>query len=393
MNMPGRSTPPHAVDVAIVGAGVIGLSIGWRLARRGLSVAAFDRAGAGEGTSGAATGMLAAAAEHEPGGADLLALAIESQRAWPEFRAALEADAGLSIDYRDHGTLVVALARDEIERLRFRYDLQQRFGLTTRWLGGAEVRRLEPALRPSVVAGIACPDDHQVDPARVMAALRQAFEARGGQLFEHCPVTSLDVSAGRVAGVVTANGRCRASTVILATGAWTASSDLLPPAINVPVRPLKGQALALRPAAAALTHVVWTEQIHLAPKGDGRLIVGATMEECGFDDAVTAGGVYALLEGARRVLPSMEEMPIEKIWTGFRPTSSDDAPILGATAAEGLVITTGHHRNGFLLAPITALAIEDLVTTGTMPGVATPFGLARFGRVNEGEQREMETAP
>jgi glycine oxidase len=391
--MPGRSTPPNTVDVAIVGAGVIGLSIAWRLARRGLAVAAFDRAGAGEGTSGAATGMLAAAAELEPGGADLLTLAIESQRAWRDFRSALEADAGLAIDYRDHGTLVVALARDEIERLRFRYDLQQRFGLTTCWLGGTDVRRVEPALRPSVVAGIACPGDHQVDPACVMAALRSAFEARGGHLFERCPVTSLDMSGGRVTGVVTSGGRCRATTVILATGAWTASCGLLPPAIDVPVRPLKGQALALRPASPALAHVVWTEQIHLAPKGDGRLIVGATMEECGFDDTVTAGGIYALLEGARRVLPSMEEMPIEKIWTGLRPTSSDDAPILDATAMDGLVIATGHHRNGFLLAPITAQAIEDLVMTGTMPRIATPFSLARFDNMKEGEPRTMETTP
>ena len=391
--MSGRSTPSRAVDVAVIGAGVIGLSIAWRLARRGLSVAAFDRAGAGEGTSGAATGMLAAAAELEPGGADLLALALASQRAWPDFRNAVEADAGLSIDYRDHGTLVVALARDEVERLRFRYDLQQRFGLATRWLGGAEARSLEPGLRPSVVAGISCPGDHQVDPACVMAALRRAFEARGGQLFVHCAVTALDMSAGRVSGVVTPGGLCRATTVILAAGAWTASSGLLPPAIDVPVRPLKGQALALRPAMPALTHVVWTEQIHLAPKGDGRLIVGATMEECGFDDAVTAGGVYALLEGARRVLPAMEDMPIDKIWSGFRPTSSDDAPILDADAVGGLVIATGHHRNGFLLAPITAHAIEDLVTTGTMPRVATPFGLARFGGVKEGEHRVMETTP
>ena len=346
--MPGRSTPPNTVDVAVVGAGVIGLSMAWRLACRGLSVAAFDRVGAGEGTSGAATGMLAAAAELEPGGADLLALALASQRAWPDFRARLRADAGLSIDYRDHGTLVVALAREEIDRLRFRYDLQQRFGLATRWLGGVDVRSREPGLRPSVVAARVCGrssgrsrlHDGRAAP-RLRGARRSSVRGLRGDGARY---------VGRACtGVVTPGGLCRATTVILATGAWTASCGLLPAAIDVPVRPLKGQALALRPATPALTHVVWTEQIHLAPKGDGRLVVGATMEECGFDDAITAGGVYALLEGARRVLPSMEDMPIEKIWTGFRPTSSDDAPILDATAVDGLVIATGHHRNGFLL--------------------------------------------
>ena len=148
--------------------------------------------------------------------------------------------------------------------------------------------------------------------------------------------------------------------------------DVLPAGLTVPVRPLKGQALALRtdPRIPALTHVVWTEDVHLAPKADGRLIVGATVEEHGFDAAVTAGGLYALLEGARRALPSIEEMEVEAVWTGFRPTSDDDAPIIGATPLSGLLIATGHHRNGVLLAPVTAKAVEDLVIRGEASGVA-----------------------
>jgi glycine oxidase len=371
---------PAAVDVAVVGAGVIGLSIAWRLARRGLSVAVFDRGAAGGGASLAATGMLAAAAEHEPGDPELLALALESQRIWPEFGRALEAQSGIDIDFRESGTLVVALVRDEVERLRFRHDLHKRCGLSTRWLGGPQVRELEPALRPSVAAGLFCPDDHQVDPRLVMAALRGAVQASGAELFEHCAVEALDLSGGRVCGVQTAAGRCRAATVVLAAGAWTAG-NLLPAGLAVPVRPLKGQALALLTSAetGTLTHIVWTEQVHMAPKGDGRLIVGATVEERDFDAAVTAGGLYALLEGARRAFPSVEEMAVETIWTGFRPSSIDDAPILGASGIHGLVVATGHHRNGYLLAPVTASAIEALVADGRMPDVAQPFGLDRFG--------------
>jgi len=361
-----------------VGAGVIGLSIAWRLALRGLATAVFERASAGAGASLAATGMLAAAAEHEPGCHDLLALALDSQRQWSQFRADLEAQSGGDIDFRQSGTLVVALSRDEVERLRFRYDLHKRCGLPTRFIGGPEVRALEPALRPSVAAGLYCADDHQVDPRLVMAALRAAYLAAGGRLFEHCAVTAVDLEGGRVAGLATARGGCRARTVVLTAGAWT--GDLLPPGLTVPLRPLKGQALAVRTTAdtGTLAHIVWTEQIHMAPKGDGRLIVGATVEERGFDDAVTAGGLFALLEGARRAFPAIEEMAIEAVWTGFRPSSIDDAPILGPTSIPGLVLATGHHRNGYLLAPATAFAIEALITGGALPVLAQPFGLDRF---------------
>jgi glycine oxidase len=379
-SVPGRAQQPASVDVAIVGGGVIGLSIAWRLAAAGLGVAVFERGEVGSGASLAATGMLAAATELEPGGADLLALALESQRSWQRFRDELEAQAGIDIDYRAEGTLTVAIGRDEVDRLRFRHELQARRGLATRWLDGAAARALEPALRPSVSAGIFCGEDHQVDPRRLVPALRRAASARGASILEQLPVRSLDIAGGRVGGVVTAQGRCRAATVVIANGAWAGSGDVPGDMLAVPVRPLKGQALALRATArtGAPAHVVWTEQVHLAPKAGGRLMVGATVEECGFDAAVTAGAVFALLDGARRALPSVEDMEIEAVWTGFRPTSDDDAPILGATPIAGLVLATGHHRNGILLAPVTAQAIHDLVTAGEMAGAAGRFGLDRF---------------
>jgi len=292
-----RAAQPASVDVAIVGGGVIGLSVAWRLAAAGLSVAVFERGEVGSGASLAETGMLAAATELEPGGADLLALALESQRSWPRFRDELEAQAGFDIDYRPEGTLTVAIGRDEVERLRFRHELQRRAGLDTEWLDGAAARAREPALRPSVTAGIFCPDDHQVDPRLLVPALRRAVTARGGRLIEQVPVYSLDIEGGKVNGVVTPEGLCRAQTVILANGAWAGTRELAGDALAVPVRPLKGQALALRANARTglPTHVVWTEQVHLAPKAGGRLVLGSTVEECGFDPSVTAGAVFALL--------------------------------------------------------------------------------------------------
>ncbi len=375
----GCAQPP-STDVAIIGAGVIGLSIAWRLAAAGIEVAVFERDEVGSGASLAATGMLAAATELEPGGADLLALTLESQQLWPGFRGELEGETGIDIDYRNEGTLDIALGRDEVDRLRFRRDLRTRAGLATLWLDGAGVRAREPALRPSVTAGIFCADDHQVDPRCLVPALRRAVAARGGAVLEHLPVLAIDIVGGCAGGVVTPQGVCRARTVVVANGAWAGTDDLFGGALAVPVRPLKGQALALRTSArtGVPTHVVWTEQVHLAPKAGGRLIVGATVEECGFDRTVSAGGVFALLEGARRALPSIEDMEIEAIWTGLRPTSDDDAPILGATAVAGLVLATGHHRNGILLAPVTAQAIHDLVVAGAMTGAAQHFGLERF---------------
>ena len=376
---------PARVDVVVVGAGVIGLSIGWRLARRGLSVVVVDAGLVGGGTSAAATGMLAASAEHEPGGGPLLELARESLALWPALRRDVEAGSGLSIDYRDEGTLIVAVGRDEVERLRFRHKMQRDAGLDARWLSGSAVLALEPGLRPNIAGGILCPGDHQVDPRSTLQALRAAFLGQGGRLAEATRVERLETEGGRITGIATSAGLCRAGTVVVASGAAVAVGGLLPTEIRVPVRPLKGQSMALRcrPAfgripALPVDHVIWTSEIHIAPKGDGRMIVGATMEEAGFDASVTAGGLYALLEGVRRVLPGAEDMAVEAIWAGFRPTSEDDAPILGQTAIQGLVLAAGHHRNGYLLAPVTARAIEDLVVDGAIRGAAAGFRLDRF---------------
>ena len=382
---------PARVDVAVVGGGVIGLMAGWRLARRGLGVAVFEAREAGRGTSAAATGMLAAEAEHEPGGDPLLELARESLGLWPAFRDALEAESGLAIDYRAKGTLVVAIGRDEVERLRARHALQVAAGLAARWMSGSAVRALAPGRRPSVSAGISCPDDHQVDPPRVLAALREGYRAAGGVLVEGATVERLDGTGGAVTGVVVDGRVCRAGTVVLATGAVAGSDGLLPGGLHLPLRPLKGQSLALRmrpaPGRAGarhtpglpIDHVVWTAEVHLAPKSDGRLIVGATVEEAGFDPHLTAGGLYALLDGVRRVLPGIEEMAVESVWAGYRPTTEDDGPVIGASGVPGLALALGHHRNGYLLAPVTARAIEDLVVAGAPAGAARTFGIGRFG--------------
>jgi glycine oxidase len=322
--------------------------------------------------------MLAAGCELEPGELDLLALNRRSQELWPGFAAMLEQAAGVPVGLRQEGTLVVALTRDDAAQLRFNYDFQRQHGVVLEWLTGGAARQREPHLNPNLAAAIFSPADHQVDNRLLVEALRRAYLASGGLLREHAPVEAIDVSGGRATGVRVAGERHPADVVVLAAGAWSGQVGGLPG--KLPVRPVKGQMLALRmdPAAPLIGHVVWAPKAYLVPRADGRLIVGATTEERGFDPHLTAGGILALLEGAWRAVPGIEELPIDEMWVGFRPGSRDDAPMLGPSGVDGLVLATGHHRNGILLTPVTAEAVSRYVLSGELDPVIRPFALERF---------------
>jgi glycine oxidase len=366
----------------IIGAGVMGLGIAWRLAQADCPVTVYDRAEAGHGASWAAAGMLAAAVETEPGEETLLALTLESQRMWPGFAHELEAASGISVGYRDEGTIVVALTRDDAEQLRFTYDFQKSLGLSLEWLPGAEARRREPHLRPGIPGAVFSPRDHQVENRRLVSALASAARRAGVVLREHQPVREVDIARGHACGVVTDRGRDPADFVILAAGAWSREIAGIPAAQLPPVRPIKGQMLSLRmdPSIPLLRHVIWLPRGYLVPREDGRLVVGGTVEERGFDDTLTAGGLLALLEGAWRAVPAIEELPIAETWVGFRPGSRDDAPILGPSGVDRLVVATGHHRNGILLTPLTVEVISTYVLTGRLSGIVEPFTPKRFAR-------------
>jgi glycine oxidase len=338
----------------------------------------FERDEAGRGASWAAAGMLAARVEFEPGELDLLALTRRSQELWPRFAAELEDISGQSVELRQEGTLVVALTRDDLEQLRFAQDFQRKHGIALELLSGAAARQREPHLHPNVAGAIFSPGDHQVDNRLLVRALLAAFKAAGGRLHERAPVAAIDVAGGRAVGVRVGGQRHAADIVVLAAGAWSAQVAGLPRAL--PVRPVKGQMLALRMDrnAPLLRHVVWAPKAYLVPRADGRLIVGATTEERGFDTHLTAGGILALLDGAWRAVPGVEELPIDEMWVGFRPGSRDDAPMLGPSGVDGLLLATGHHRNGILLTPITADVIARYVLRGTVDTVMKPFALDRF---------------
>jgi glycine oxidase len=370
----------HRPRTIVIGAGVIGLGIAWRLAQAGCRVTVYDRGTAGHGASWAAAGMLAAAVETEPGEEKLLSLTLESQRLWPDFVRELEAASGISVEYRDEGTLVVALNRDDAMQLRHSFDFQCGLGLDLEWLNAAEARRREPHLKPGIAAAVWSPRDHQVENRLLGRALAVAAQRAGIDLIEHCAVREIVCSGGRATGIVSERGRDDADIVVLAAGAWSRDIDGIPMALRPPVRPIKGQMLALQmdPGAPLLRHVLWLPHAYLAPRLDGRLILGATVEERGFDDRLTAGGMLALLDGAWRALPSIEELPIAETWVGFRPGSRDDAPMLGPSAIDRLVIAAGHHRNGILLTPVSAAIVSAYILGGMLPEIAHPFSPQRF---------------
>jgi len=382
----GVRRQPHTV---VVGAGVNGLGIAWRLAQAGCAVDVYDAGAAGRGATWAAAGMLAAAAEAEPGEGALVQLGRESQAMWPGFARELHAATGVDPGYRETGLVVAAMNRDEADKLAFDYRLQQDSGLDTRWLSGAELRRLEPHLRTGAVAGIHSPNDHQADNRALADALLAAARAAGASVHEHTAVEAVEVQEGRARGVWVRGTLIPADAVVVATGAWTRDLAGVPEAARPPVRPIKGQMLSLRmdPDRPLVHHVLWAPTVYMVPRADGRLLIGGTVEERGFDDSMTAGGVYALLEAAWRAVPAIEDLPIDEMWVGFRPGSRDDAPILGESAVADLWYATGHHRNGILLAPLTAEAVSRELLSGETAAALDRFRPGRFAAPAPGQRR------
>lgn len=371
-------------DVAVVGGGVIGLACAWRLAQEGASVKVFDPA-PGAGASHAAAGMLAPVTEVHHGEEALLALNLASAQLWPAFAAELVEAAGIDIGYRTGGTLAVAFDDDDLRSLDELRGFQESLHLPVTRLTSRECRTREPSLSPRVRGGVLAANDHQVDSRLAVQALLATVERSGVTLVRE-PVRALSVAGHAVTGVHTTSGPHACGTVVVAAGSWSADIDGIPPAVVPPVRPVKGQILRLRfdPAAAPLRGTVRGlaagRSVYLVPRVHGELVVGATVEEVGFDTTVTAGAVHDLLRAAIDLVPEVAELELVEATARLRPGTPDNAPLLGPTGLGGLVLATGHHRNGVLLAPITAEVIASVVTTGTVPPAAAGFDPGRFQR-------------
>jgi glycine oxidase len=381
--LPNRSS---SFDVAVVGAGVIGLAVGWRLAQRGMTVSVLERgAEPAKETSSVAAGMLAPISEALATEVPLMRLGLASVQAYPSFVAELQDLTGLDTGYLRCGTLLVARDADEAEALGRELALRESLGLAARRLRASEARRLEPALAPTLRLAIDVPDDHAIDPRKLTTALAQAFTASGGQLRAHAAVAEVTAAQGHVTGVQLAGTgeRIAAEHVVIAAGVWSEQLDGVPEDARVPIHPVKGQILRLHDPSGPglLARVVRFTSGYLVPRGDGRYVLGATMEERGFDTTVTAGAVFELLRDAFELLPSVTELVIDELSAGLRPATPDNAPALGPGAIRGLHWATGHFRHGILLTPITAQIVCAGVIGETAGELAADFTPTRFASV------------
>ena len=376
--------------MAIVGGGAIGLAIAWRAAARGLRVVVLERGQPGHGASWVAAGMLAPVTEARLSELPLLELGIASAQAYPEFVAELRTQTGIDPGYRRVGTLVVARDRDEAEELERELRVRRSLALDVTRLRATEARRLEPALAPSIRLALDVPDDHAIDPRVLTQALADAARAAGAELLLGTEAREVVCAGDGIAGVKLADGALLpAEQVVIATGAWTDELRGIPEEERIAIHPVKGQLLRLHDPSGPglLERVLRVAGTYLVPRGDGRYVLGASMEERGFDTTVTAGVSFELLRDAAELVPGISELVIDEQLAGLRPATTDGLPAIGTAGLRGLHWAVGHFRNGVLLTPVTADIITAGLLGGRVPDVAAPFAPARLLSADPSERR------
>ena len=359
--------------VLFVGGGVIGLSGAWAAARRGLDVRVVDPAPA-RGASWYAAGMLAPVTEATYGEQHLVPLLLAGSARWPAFAAELTGATGMELGYERTGSLLVAADADDRAVIDELVAYQVSLGLEIRRVGPSECRRLAPALAPSVRGGADAPGEDHVDNRKLLAALRAACEQAGVE-FVDAAVDRVELDGrGSLFGVRLADaGVLECATAVVTAGCRSGQLGGLAPGVLPEIRPVKGHILRLQGSAEhpllerTVRGLVHGRPCYLVPRSDGSLVVGATVEERGFDQSVQAGAVHALLEDARTLVPGIDELELVECGAGLRPGTADNAPRVGWTAVPGLAVASGHFRNGILLAPLTAEALAGLLTDGRVP--------------------------
>jgi len=372
-------TDRNAMKIVIIGGGVAGLAIGWRLAQSGCAVDVLERGLVGRASSWAAAGMLAATAETGVSNEPHAQLARAGREAWSGFAAELENAYGGSIGFRNCGAMLVAHSDARAATLKsVAAELAGR-GERAAWLPPGDARALEPLLSANIKGVLHAPDDAQVDNRILSSALAAAFVRAGGTLREHCDVQSLEISGGRIAAAVTSGGTILADKVVIAAGAWSSAiggvRDILPP-----VRPAKGQMTALAPpdGGSLPNGLIWGEEIvYLVPR-TGTLLVGATVEDTGFETSVSREARDDLIRRAVSLLPSLKDWRVVESWAGLRPRTPDDAPVLGATSVSGLYVASGQYRNGILFVPVIAEMMRDAVLEKDPGELFRAFAPGRF---------------
>ncbi len=374
-------------DIAIVGAGVIGLSCAFELARRGRSVTVIEREQPGFGASTVAAGMLTPSFEVELTPQSLVELQLDSLRRYSQFVREIESAGGQPCGYRDEGSLWVSRHLDDELELDHILKIQQERGLPARRLTGREVRRIEPHVSPRAVGGLLVESDHQVDSRKLVPALVAACRSVGVELQTQTAVKSVERARGSLELTLehaASASTLRAGQVLLAAGVWL-EDGLITPLPRIGMRPIKGQIVHLQGEPLA-RHVLRNSDVYLVPRDGGKLLIGATEEEQGFDMNPTAGGTLDLLRFGFEILPGIYDLDVAEIDVGLRPTFHDHMPVLGPTTTDGIYMASGHYRGGVLLAAATAHWMAEVMITGDVPERLQPFSFDRF--LNERAQQE-----
>jgi glycine oxidase len=365
-------------DVIVIGGGVIGCTIAWRLAQQGLKVTLLERDRIGCEASRAAAGMLSPQSESQTSG-PFFDLCLRSRSIYRRFADELGEASGIDVEYNDDGTLFV-VSQDEDQQEKTAWTSWQiDAGLSVERLTPEDAKRLEPAITRETASAVFLPDEHQVENRRLMDALQAAMKRVGVQVLEGGEASSFITAHGRVAGVGLRRERLDSGAVVVAAGAWSGSLlDRLN--LNVELIPARGQMIALKGETSPIKRVLHSSEVYIVPRRDGRLLVGATVEYAGFQKAVTVTGVNRLLSAAIKLVPSLGGFEIVETWSGIRPDTVDHLPIMGPSGIDNLFLATGHFRNGILLAPITADLMSELIVLGRIPEQLEPFGVERFDR-------------
>src|SRR2546423_420154 len=346
-------------DVAIAGGGLIGGAMALELAGAGLRVAVFDQGEPGREASWAGAGILSPAPESRAM-LSMVPLAKASMALYPEFVARVEEISGESVGFRPKGTLQALFGAKAREELSTLIALQHGLGLRAEPIRAEDARALEPALSEDVEAAALRPDEASVDNRALTQAVLTAARKGGAEIFANCSVNAIRREGGRCTGIKLRDENISAKWTIIAAGCFSAS--IAGVEAIAPVRPAKGQMLALRADDVKIERVLWSEDVYLVPRNDGRILAGATVEYVGFEKGVTAGAVQKILSAAIELAPGLANAHIEETWAGLRPDSPDHLPILGPADLDGLLIATGHFRGGILLTPITAKLTREWIT-------------------------------
>ena len=367
-----------AFDVAIAGGGLIGATIAFELARAGLDVALFDRQQPGEGSSWAAAGILSPAPENA-GMISTVPLGRASLQLYPEFVATVEEVSDQSVGYRARGTLEALFSTDAQEKLSTIIALHHGLGLKAEPVSADDAREMEPALSPEVEAAVFRPEEACVDNRALTKAVLAAAEGSRVKIFAGSNVQSITKDGGRCAGLTVDGEKIQSCWTVIAAG--RCSAEIEGAADYAPVRPAKGHMIALRAASLNIERVLWSDDVYLVPRNDGRILAGATVEYVGFEKNVTAGGLQKILTAALQLAPALADAQLEETWAGLRPDAPDHLPIIGPTDLDGLLIATGHFRSGILLAPISAQLIREWITTQNVSLDWARFSPMRFGEM------------